>query len=52
MVGKNGLASKKTLFTLGCGLSPRSLLKEIWHWKNNNKTNFLYTSMCKKNGQG
>jgi hypothetical protein len=48
MVGKNDLASKKTLCTLGCDLSPSSLLKETWHVKINNKTSFLYTSMHKK----
>ncbi len=30
MVGKNGLASKKTLFTSRWDLSPTSLLKDIW----------------------
>jgi hypothetical protein len=29
--GQNDLASKKTLFALGCDPSPNSLLKENWH---------------------
>jgi hypothetical protein len=37
-----------TLFTLRCNFSPNSLLKEIWHWENNNNTNFVYTSMHEK----
>jgi hypothetical protein len=46
MVSKNDLAS--ALFPSRCDFSSSSLLKEVWHWKNNNETNFLYTSRHKK----
>ncbi len=48
MVGKNDSASKKTLFTSGCDLSPNSLLKKIGIEKKYNNTSFVYTSMHEK----
>jgi hypothetical protein len=48
-VGKNYSTFKKTLFTLGCDLSPNSLLKEIFGIeKKYNNTSFVNTSMHAK----
>jgi hypothetical protein len=43
MVGKNDSASKKTLFTSGCDLSPNSLLKDIWHWEKFNIIKLVFS---------